>query len=93
VSTCARRLGDFNKGKFCNGGKSGLGERKPQRVNRTKVSVQVFCTCTRVAVGGITYVHGLQWAQSCMYAGCSKVNHVYVGCSRHNRVCMQVAVR
>jgi hypothetical protein len=37
VSTCAKRLGDFSKGKFCNGGKSSLGERKSQRENRTEV--------------------------------------------------------
>jgi hypothetical protein len=45
-----------------------------------KVSIQVLGTCTRVAVGGITFVHGLQWAQSNMYVGCSGHSHIYLGC-------------
>jgi hypothetical protein len=81
VSTCARRLGDFSKGKFCNGGKSGLGERKSQRVNCTEVSYKFLYLY--VGCSGVNRVCTcrLQWAQSCMYAGCSKVNHVYAGCS------------
>jgi hypothetical protein len=37
---------------------------------------KVNCICTRVAVGTIVYVRGLQWAQLCMYAGCNKVNRL-----------------
>jgi hypothetical protein len=71
VSTCARRLGDFSKGKFCNGGKSGLGERKLQEselyrgVRTSFLYLYVGCSgrnhvCTQVAVGTITYVRRLQ---------------------------------
>jgi hypothetical protein len=62
-------------------------------VNCMEVSVQVFCTCTWVAVGTIiytwvagstiVYVRGLQEGES----------RIYVGCSGHNRVCTWVAVR
>jgi hypothetical protein len=77
VNTYARRLGDFNKGKFCNGEKFSLRERKLQRTIRTEVSIQFFCTCTRVAMGEIAYVCELHWAQWHMYTSCSKVNHVH----------------
>jgi hypothetical protein len=42
----------------------------------TWVAVKVKLTYVRGLVGE-SYVHGLQWAQSRMYAGCSKVNHVH----------------
>jgi hypothetical protein len=44
-----------------------------------EVAVHFSYVCTWVAVGKgtIVYVRGLQWEQSCMYVGCSKVNHVH----------------
>jgi hypothetical protein len=93
VSTCAKSLGDFKKEKFYNGGKYGLGERKSQRANCTKVSVQFVCTCTWIAMGGIAYICGLHQSQSCMYMGCRKVNCLYAGCIGHSLVCTQVAIR
>jgi hypothetical protein len=46
-----------------------------------------------VSVHIFLHAHGLQWEQSCMYIGCSKVNHVYVSSNGNSRVCTQVVVR
>jgi hypothetical protein len=38
----------------------------------------IFHACTWVVVGTITYICKLQWAQSRMYTGYNKMNHVHL---------------